>query len=222
MSSIGHRKIWEDNFGEIPKDENGRSYEIHHIDGNHENNELLNLRLVTIQEHYDIHYSQEDWGACFAIATRMNMTKEERSRIAKLSASTRLENGTHNFLSHEHRERNSIVQTSIQKELVEQGKHIFKKRSDGTSITMDRVKNGTHPFLGGKISGETSRRRVREGTHHFLGPESNERRIYEGTHNFLGDNNHNKRKLSCIICRKVTNISGLTRYHKHNEIKNEK
>ena len=32
-----HRKIYQEKFGPIPKDEKGRSYEIHHIDGNHKN-----------------------------------------------------------------------------------------------------------------------------------------------------------------------------------------
>ncbi len=28
-----YRKLWEINYGEIPKDEFGRTYEIHHLDG---------------------------------------------------------------------------------------------------------------------------------------------------------------------------------------------
>lgn len=222
MSSVGHRKIWEDAFGKIPKDADGRSYEIHHIDGNHQNNELSNLKLVSIQEHYDIHYSQKDWGACFAISSRMNMTDEERSKIAKLGAATRLKNGTHNFQTDDHRERNSQIQTSIQQAIVKSGKHVFQRRADGSSITSDRVKDGTHPFLGGHIGGETSRRRVKSGTHHWLGPESNEKRIQEGTHNLAGSNNHNTWKISCLICRKVTNCTALIKHHTHKEVENEK
>jgi hypothetical protein len=51
------RKIYEDYFGPIPKDSDGRSYDIHHIDGDHSNNHPSNLKAVTIQEHYDIHYA---------------------------------------------------------------------------------------------------------------------------------------------------------------------
>jgi len=58
MSSI-YRTIYEQYFGKIPKDSQGRSYEIHHLDGNHENNDISNLRCVSIQEHYDIHYRSE-------------------------------------------------------------------------------------------------------------------------------------------------------------------
>ena len=41
-----YRKIWESYYGPIPKDENGISYEIHHIDGNRDNNDINNLKLV--------------------------------------------------------------------------------------------------------------------------------------------------------------------------------
>ena len=41
-----YRKIYEENFGPIPKEPNGRSYEIHHIDGNHSNNDPSNLIAV--------------------------------------------------------------------------------------------------------------------------------------------------------------------------------
>jgi hypothetical protein len=72
-----HRTIWKNTYGPIPKDENGRSYEIHHKDGNHQNNDIDNLMLVTINEHYKIHHDQGNFGACVMIAKRMNMTPEE-------------------------------------------------------------------------------------------------------------------------------------------------
>ena len=63
-NTTNYRKIYENHYGPIPKEENGRSYEIHHLDGNHHNNDPKNLKAVRIQEHYDIHYSQGDWSAC--------------------------------------------------------------------------------------------------------------------------------------------------------------
>jgi hypothetical protein len=80
-SSYVYRKIWKDFYGDIPKDKNGRSMEIHHINGNHNDNHIENLKLVTIEEHYDTHYSQGDWGACVMIAKRMEKTSEELSLI---------------------------------------------------------------------------------------------------------------------------------------------
>jgi hypothetical protein len=78
-----HRKIYEQYHGiKIPKD-----MEIHHIDGNHTNNDINNLKLVTWQEHYDIHYSQGDWAACLLISGRHSIPPEERSKLASLAAS---------------------------------------------------------------------------------------------------------------------------------------
>ena len=82
-SSYTYRKIWENHHGKIPKDSNGRVYEIHHINGNHNDNNISNLMLVTIEEHYKIHESQGDWGACIMIGKRMNISSDELSNIQK-------------------------------------------------------------------------------------------------------------------------------------------
>jgi hypothetical protein len=76
-----YRKIWESHYGPIPKDENDRSYEIHHIDGNHTNNDIENLMCINIDEHYRIHYEQGDYGACHLIAKRMTNDPKELSRV---------------------------------------------------------------------------------------------------------------------------------------------
>ena len=94
MSNRIYRKIWESVNGEIPKDEFGRSYEIHHIDGNHSNNDIANLRLVTIEEHYSIHFDQGDYAACHMIAKRMAKSTEELSRA--ISALNKLRTGNLN------------------------------------------------------------------------------------------------------------------------------
>lgn len=57
-----YRKIYENHVGSIPKDESGRTYDIHHVDGNRENNDPINLIAVSILEHYDIHQTQGDHG----------------------------------------------------------------------------------------------------------------------------------------------------------------
>jgi hypothetical protein len=84
-SSTDHRKIYETYIGPIPKDEDGRSYEIHHIDGDHNNNELSNLLCVSIKEHYEIHKSQGDLKACLIMSQRMKLSPKEKSQLAKLS-----------------------------------------------------------------------------------------------------------------------------------------
>lgn len=160
-----YRKIYEDYFGPIPTDESGRTFEIHHTDGDHSNNSIENLKAVSIQEHYDIHYAQEDWGACLRIAQRMEISPETKSLLCSLqqkraviagthpwlggkiqskSNKERIENGTHHLLSGEQ-------QSTIQNNLIARGKHNFQKK-ENIKKRVDKLKkyvkysleNGTH------------------------------------------------------------------------------
>jgi len=83
-SKNNHRSIYESYFGPIPRDTLGRSYEIHHIDGNHQNNDISNLKCVSIQEHFDIHYSQGDYNACLLISNRMQLTGDDYKKLGAL------------------------------------------------------------------------------------------------------------------------------------------
>jgi hypothetical protein len=83
---MNYRKIWITLKGEIPKDEFGRSYEIHHIDGNRKNNSIDNLMCVSIEEHYEIHNKQylekgnfKDLIAARHLAGKMNKKVEQIS-----------------------------------------------------------------------------------------------------------------------------------------------
>jgi hypothetical protein len=78
---MSYRKVWEMHYGKIPKGIGGRSLEVHHINGDHSDNRIENLKLVTIKEHYDIHYSQGDYAACHLIAKRMCSDPKELSAI---------------------------------------------------------------------------------------------------------------------------------------------
>ena len=78
-----YRKIYENSFGKISKDDTGRVYEIHHIDGNNKNNDISNLKCVSIQDHYNIHFEQGDYMACLMIASRMTVSPHELSFLAK-------------------------------------------------------------------------------------------------------------------------------------------
>jgi hypothetical protein len=55
---MNYRKIWEQVHGQIPKDEQGRTYDIHHIDGNRKNNLIENLICLSLEDHYKIHLKQ--------------------------------------------------------------------------------------------------------------------------------------------------------------------
>lgn len=51
-----YRKVYEDfHKTKIPK-----GFHIHHIDGNHFNNDLINLKCVSADEHWKIHFEQGD------------------------------------------------------------------------------------------------------------------------------------------------------------------
>jgi hypothetical protein len=197
---MSYRKIWESVYGPIPKDKDGRSYEIHHIDGNHENDSLDNLKLVTIEEHYQIHFEQGDYGACWSIANRMSIpvevSKKLQSELSKKLAKQRIENGTHNFSS----------ELSKQTQLA-------------------RIKEGTHNFQGvrGSINAiKRNKKLVELGKHPWAGERGQEHnskqtkeRLDNGTHNFLGDSHPNKNmmKLSCTHCGKIGGKNLMKRYH---------
>ena len=151
---VNYRKIYEKFYGPIPYDNDGRRLEIHHIDSNHNNNDISNLTAITIQEHYDIHYAQEDWAACLLIAQRMDLSPKEISEVARKNTTRKnqreLAAGTHNFLGGE-----------IQRK--------WNRKA---------VKDGTHHALGPRLN----KLRLDAGTHNLLGPTSNETRLANGTH----------------------------------------
>jgi hypothetical protein len=98
-NTANYRKIYENHYGKIPKEKDGRSYQIHHVDGNHNNNHYTNLICVTEKEHYDIHLSQGDWQACQIMAVRMKKSFTTISELARKGALRRVKEGTHNLLA---------------------------------------------------------------------------------------------------------------------------
>ena len=127
--SFTYRRVYEQHHGPIPKDEHGRTFEIHHIDGDHTNDNPSNLKAISIQEHFDIHYSQGDWGACHAMAIRMKQSPEFLKELSQ----QRIANGTHNFLGGE-----------IQRKQIADGRHPFidtnfKLRPDPNRINPNNI-----------------------------------------------------------------------------------
>lgn len=195
-----YRKIWESHHGPIPKDTEGRSYEIHHIDGNHSNDAIENLRLVTIQEHYDIHFNQGDYGACLAIIMRMNvpveLSKKLQSDLSRKVAFRRIAEGTHNF--------SSDLSKEVQARRLQEGTHNFQGEQ-GSRNALQRNKKlvelGKHPW-----AGELGKKHNTELT--ML-------RMEKGTHNFQGASNPNKNmpKVICPYCNKEGGRNQMKRYH---------
>lgn len=130
---INYRKIYEKHFGKIPKDEYGRSYEIHHIDGNHNNNEICNLQCISIQEHFDIHLQQKDYAACLRISDRMNLSAKDKSILASLNCQKMLANGTHPWQGSTHNQK-----------MLEEGIHPFLDKDAARERALKRLLNGEH------------------------------------------------------------------------------
>lgn len=156
-----YRKIYVTNFGPIPLDEDGRTYDIHHIDGNHSNNTPSNLRAVSIQEHYNIHAMQEDWAACMLIGRRMKLPIDEIKTLASLSQAKKVREGTHPFIG-------GKVSSAANKLRVENGTHNFLGGKIQSASNKSRVDSGTHNFLDGEFARKIQSNRVEKGTHHFL------------------------------------------------------
>ena len=188
----GHREIYQRQYGPIPIDENGRSYEIHHIDGNHKNNDISNLKAVTIKEHYDIHYAQGDYGACLLIAKRMQFTAAELRELNRQQNFERMADGTHPFVG-----ANNPVYA-----MVANGTHNFIGGKIQREAQRKRVEAGTHHLLGGEIQ----RRVVAEGRHHLSGGNLHRRLVQEGRH-------PNQVKLTCPHCGKIGSKPGMKRWH---------
>jgi hypothetical protein len=138
-SGENYRKVYISHHGPIPVDEHGRTYEIHHIDGNRNHNHISNLKCLSIQQHYDIHYSQGDLAACARIAAKMHLSTEEIGALVRARNIQTVEAGTHPWLGSEFAsERNRRL-----------------------------VEAGIHNFIGGKIQSVSGRNRVAKGTHPF-------------------------------------------------------
>jgi hypothetical protein len=155
--SSTHRYLYKKWHGFIPTDELGRTYDIHHKDGNHENNSIENLIAIPIQEHYDIHYRNQDYSACALIACRMKMSTNEISRLTSLAAQKRVADGTHHWLTAEH---SNNVKESIKR----------------------RVNDGTYHMLGGEIQKDFQLKRSYNKTHQWNGPDHNYDKLKNGTH----------------------------------------
>lgn len=187
-----YRKIYEQHNGPIPIDTTGRSFEIHHIDGDRNNNNPINLRAVSIEEHLNIHLDQEDWAAASAIMQRLAQDPGERSMFLKHVNMKRLEAGTHHFIG----ERNPSHKR------VAEGTHHFIGGEIAKKTTAKRIQAGSHNFQGSAHN----LKRVAENRHPFVGGAVQRQRFLEGTH-------QNQTERCCPHCGKIGKGPTMLRFH---------
>jgi hypothetical protein len=183
-----YRKIYEQHFGKIPKDEFGRSYQIHHIDGNHNNNDISNLKCVSIQEHYDIHYSQGDWGACYLIGRKMKMSVSVLSELVRQQQYSRIASGTHNWLG-----QNNPVHKKVAN-----GTHNFLKENRTHEVWNKGKTKETDARVMKNAESRSKVRYTEETKKSFMKPKSE-----EGKANMrLGQLGKKYPKVPCLCCSK--------------------
>lgn len=198
-SNRNYRKIYEKHYGSIPKDSNGRTYDIHHIDGDHSNCDPSNLKAVTIQEHYDIHYSQQDWAACQAIAMRLVLRPDEISSLATNAAIKRVVDGTHHFVGGEIQRKNTIRRT-------EDGLNPFSGGQIQSRSNQERLKNGTHHLLRRADGTSVASDLVKSGKLNLLGSEHSKKMLENGCH-------PSQLRVSCVDCHTECSIGNFKRWH---------
>lgn len=229
---MNYRKIWIEANGPIPKDENGRTYEIHHKDGNRKNNDLDNLMCLSIQEHYDIHLAQKDYQACHAIKLRMKYSANEISELASKAAKSReiqtfnipevraknilaikakIENGTFHLLSGD-------IQRASNKKRVSLGIHNFQSVENIAKVkerNSKAIREGTHSFCGGLMQSETQSTLVSKGLHHFLSDEHKKRTSIKTLEMVKNGTHPAQKELFCLFCGYKGKGPGF--YLKHND-----
>lgn len=232
-----YRKIYEQHHGPIPVDEDGRTYDIHHIDGDLTNNDINNLVALSIREHYETHYKNGDIGACLIMSDRMKISPEERSRLSSESNrinhqrlgsehpviknnNERLLNGTHNLLGDSNPVHKMIddgthhwlggeLQRDQQNKRVEDGVHQWLGGDLQKKWAAEQIKNGTHKFLDKDWARANQLERVTNGTHNFLGGQATKNQLANGTH-------PSQIKKTCPHCDKTVSSGMYQRWHGDN------
>lgn len=217
-----YRKIYIKHHGAIPIDALGIRYDIHHVDGDHDNNDPANLIALSLQEHYKVHHSRGDYAACLRLSHRMKLTKEEKTDLARLSSNKRVAEGRHNWQRRDDG-------TSFSSDLVKAGTHHLL----GGAIQRKEVADGRHHLLGGEIQRRTNAKLVSAGTHNFVGPALNKRRLDDGSHQWLKSDfsekcserireridagqGPNDIKKTCEHCKKTLGLPNYKQWHGDN------
>lgn len=200
-----HRRVFYNHYKRFPKP----GYHLHHIDGNPNNNVITNLLEVTPRQHYDIHFTQGDWGACVLLASAAKITPEELHNVQREHGLSCVAKGT-GIHSESSRSRRSI-----------QAKQNWKKNppgrkpvTNGTNVIKLKTDEDVRQFLNEnpdwkrgvpssfKKGLAQSKRRISSAEARQLATD----RIKNGTHNMLTT-------LACPHCGKKGQGTVMKRWH---------
>lgn len=188
MKYGNHRKVWEKFNGPIPLDEFGRSYHIHHIDGNPCNNELPNLLCLSPNDHFELHRTQGDFGAAFLLMNNhLSLSAEERSDIISKANSERWKNYSEN-------ERKSIINKN--------------RNSNKTTWSSTVLRRETGLKVHQSYSDKTKEQKEQEA----LIKSSSIKSAWKSS-SFDAQREHMSSKVVCPHCGKEGQKAAMSRYH---------
>lgn len=219
--SNNQRRIYLSKHGYIPVDEFGRKFDIHHIDGDHSNNDIENLMAISLEDHYNIHLASEDWGACRLIAMRLNKSPAEISDLNRRAALKRFEDGTHHFIEMNKRDREDMRgDKNPMRDPVVVAR--LKDTVIGVRKSDDHVKSmklGAKRRSAAKISCVFCRKECNDLNftkwHGDRCPSNPSCASGDRITNFT-DNNPSSTAVSCVYCRKKVNTPNFKRWHGDN------
>lgn len=144
-----HRRLYKEYYGEIPLDNLGRSYDIHHINGDFSDNSKENLIALSIDDHY---------AACQAIAMRLTLPAGHYSELMK----QRYNDGTHPIQTRNNDDKTRIARMggkASQEKRLKNGTHISQ------ILSSDEIKENSRK--GGEASKPVQKALLEAGVHPF-------------------------------------------------------
>lgn len=81
MSTKRIRELWAALYGPIPVDENGVTFDIHHVDFNPNNNAPSNWKALSIADHYQVHRDNKDWYSALLISYRLKKKPNDLTAV---------------------------------------------------------------------------------------------------------------------------------------------
>lgn len=182
VNDTPHRRIFEKYYGRKIKP----GYHIHHKDGNHANNNPLNLVEITAAEHYDIHKKQGDWAACILLARAASVSTEELAEIQHQHGKSCVNRGIgihNNRFNHSRRSQKMWEKIQPGRKPVTNGVRVLKFKTE-EEVTNFLEKN---PNWRRGIP-ESMKRGLKESKRRITSEESKQlaqKRLTQGKHNFI-------------------------------------